>query len=121
MSFSAFDQQGNCLSCLSGVRVIDAQKEVRHIQRRIQAVGLKKAESGSGEIAGFLLHQSQIGPQLRRMRAQLQRLRVVGGGGRVVARGLRRLRVREQGVERGRLLAESKNGPGQQHRQQRFE
>ncbi len=107
--------------------VVDSKKQVGYVKRRIAAIGLFKTTNGCRGISGFLLHKTQIGPQLSGFRTHLDGLPVVLGCPAVIARCLSLLGLIEYLGESlfqlcsRRLLAESHCGFSQQSEQQRSE
>ena len=71
----------------------------------------------SCNISALLLHQSEIGPELRHIGLDSYSLLVVVGRGRIIPRRLSLLSLGKHGFnfEGRRLLAESDHGSGQQN------
>ncbi len=74
----------------------------------------------SGNISGLVLHQSEIGPELRHVRLNSHCLLVVVRSGRIISRSLGLLSLGKHRFQFGgrRLLAESDQRSGQQNQQQ---
>jgi hypothetical protein len=117
------DEEGNRLLPAMDLGVIDAQEQIRNVEGGLEPCRPAEARNGVRVVAGGVLHEPEIRPQLRNVRAQLHGLFVSICSPCVV---IPRLRLLGSSQERGKLvclflLAKPTGRHGQQEQQKKAE